>query len=52
MELPVLLILVLGDGFPVNSDVMICVASGTILTLHTLDTKGTVRDARGFASNT
>ena len=31
---------------------MMSVAMRTILMLHTFDTSGTVRDARGFASST
>ena len=41
-----------GDGRPVSSEVMMSVASGTMRILHTLDTSGTVRDARGLASRT
>ena len=41
-----------GDGRPVSSEVMISVAIGTMRILHTLETSGTVRDARGFASST
>ena len=36
----------------VISEVMMSVASGTMRILHTLETSGTVRDARGFASST
>ncbi len=42
----------MGEGRPVSSRVIICVASRTICTPQTLDTSGTVRDALGLASNT
>ena len=41
-----------GEGRPVISDVIISVARGTMRMLHTLDTRGTVREALGLASNT
>ena len=41
-----------GEGLPVISEVMISVAIFTILMLHTLDTSGTVLEARGLASST
>ena len=41
-----------GEGRPVSGAVMISVASGTIWMLQTLETSGTVRLARGFASRT
>ena len=42
----------IGDGCPVNSEVIISVANGTMRMLHTFDTSGTVREALGLASNT
>ena len=41
-----------GETLPVNSLVTISVAILTMLILHTLDTKGTVLEALGLASNT